>query len=382
MCINYKEKWEEDFERWLVKEKYESVFSLLEGKNIYLYGAGHIGKCVVDMLEENGIEITGIIDSDKNKWETYVYSRYQCQPFESVEIHNDVVILVTSNNGYKEIFEKYRKFSKNMINPGITMSSKIPFIISNFYKADEEKCRVIKGRISSVFDMLADDESKKVYYYVCKSVLLSKVGKTLYEEAQTELPEYFFDEFMKSKPCDKFVDCGAFDGDTFELYYNYMDGKFDTAFLYEMDKNTYELLKDNINKKYKDIKKRIECINAGVADETATVMTSIVADNGMWKIDESGNKEAKLVKLDESIVGKVNLIKMDIEGAELSAIKGAENIIRNQKPNLAICIYHKPDDLWEIPTLIKKFNPNYELYIKHHSFYCQDTILYAIDKKA
>ena len=75
---------------------------------------------------------------------------------------------------------------------------------------------------------------------------------------------------------------------------------------------------------------------------------------------------------------KVTLIKMDIEGAELQSLKGAKRIIQHDKPKLAICIYHKPEDMVEIPLYIKELVPEYKLYIRHHSSNVSDTVLYAV----
>jgi hypothetical protein len=69
---------------------------------------------------------------------------------------------------------------------------------------------------------------------------------------------------------------------------------------------------------------------------------------------------------------------MDIEGAELNALKGAEQIIKRYKPKLAICIYHKPEDIWTIPNLLLEFVPDYQFYIRHYSLTCFETVLYAL----
>lgn len=79
----------------------------------------------------------------------------------------------------------------------------------------------------------------------------------------------------------------------------------------------------------------------------------------------------------ENRVSRVDYIKMDIEGSERSALRGAANILFQHKPRLAICAYHKPDDLWEIPELIKKLNPNYTLYFGHHSPKNWESVYYA-----
>lgn len=76
----------------------------------------------------------------------------------------------------------------------------------------------------------------------------------------------------------------------------------------------------------------------------------------------------------------MTFIKMDIEGAELAALKGAKNTIKMYKPKLAICVYHNPLDIIEIPKLIKEIEPSYKLYLRHYSKFYSDTILYAISK--
>jgi len=75
--------------------------------------------------------------------------------------------------------------------------------------------------------------------------------------------------------------------------------------------------------------------------------------------------------------GGYGFIKMDIEGAEIPALFGAQKTICKYKPTMAVSIYHHKTDLWEIPLLIAGFNPEYKLYIRHHYNYACDTVCYA-----
>ena len=89
----------------------------------------------------------------------------------------------------------------------------------------------------------------------------------------------------------------------------------------------------------------------------------------------------EVVSLDEYIgEGKCNFIKMDIEGAELLALKGAVGIIKRERPILAVCIYHSLQDFWEIPKFLMNEFVDYEYYIRHHALICNETVLYAIPK--
>ena len=69
---------------------------------------------------------------------------------------------------------------------------------------------------------------------------------------------------------------------------------------------------------------------------------------------------------------------MDIEGAELEALSGAERIIKNYAPIIAVSIYHKRNDIWDIPKLLLRINPSYRFAFGHYSACLMDTVLYAL----
>jgi hypothetical protein len=79
-------------------------------------------------------------------------------------------------------------------------------------------------------------------------------------------------------------------------------------------------------------------------------------------------------------IPKIDFVKMDIEGAELSAIKGAASSIRKFKPKLAISLYHKPTDIFEIPLYISKEFSFYEMFIEHYTIHEEETVLYCTPK--
>lgn len=74
----------------------------------------------------------------------------------------------------------------------------------------------------------------------------------------------------------------------------------------------------------------------------------------------------------------ITFIKMDIEGSELEALKGAKETIKQFKPKLAICVYHKKEDLLEIPQYILSLNPGYKLFLRNAASIPTDVVLYAL----
>ncbi len=71
---------------------------------------------------------------------------------------------------------------------------------------------------------------------------------------------------------------------------------------------------------------------------------------------------------------------MDVEGAEVEALVGAKNLICNNKPDLAICLYHKISHLWEIVLLVHSWNLGYNFYLRQHD-YTMELVMYAIVKE-
>lgn len=102
----------------------------------------------------------------------------------------------------------------------------------------------------------------------------------------------------------------------------------------------------------------------------------------LYKTEPSANnliQQAQVKRLDDVLKSRnVTYIKMDVEGAEMNALLGAEHIIRTQRPRLSVCVYHKVSDFWQIPLLLNKFNHEYKFVLRHYSkTSCEETVLYA-----
>jgi FkbM family methyltransferase len=76
-------------------------------------------------------------------------------------------------------------------------------------------------------------------------------------------------------------------------------------------------------------------------------------------------------------IQRVDFIKLDVEGSELAALKGATGTIRKFNPKMGISLYHKPNDIFEIPLYIKNNFPNYNIYISHYTIHNEETVMYC-----
>jgi len=77
-------------------------------------------------------------------------------------------------------------------------------------------------------------------------------------------------------------------------------------------------------------------------------------------------------------IERVDFIKMDIEGAELRALKGGEQTLRRFKPKLAISLYHNVRDFYEIPLFLDSLGVGYRFYLDHYTIHVGETVLYAM----
>lgn len=171
-----------------------------------------------------------------------------------------------------------------------------------------------------------------------------------------------------------FVDLGCFDAMTCIELKKRIGDKLKSVIAFEPDEMRIKECKENLEAAHIDYK-LIE--KGGWSKETTLHFMNV---NGFMTIGDIG-EEVKVTSVDHILDGeKASFIKMDIEGAEYEALKGCRNTIQKYKPKLAICIYHKLTDIFEIPALILEYCPEYKFYLRHYSPFHVETVLYGIPK--
>ena len=170
-----------------------------------------------------------------------------------------------------------------------------------------------------------------------------------------------------------FVDAGAFDGSTTKYFLDH----FEKGFSYVFEANPKQ---SGVIRECLDGCPNWELFPLGVYDKNGTMRFTVSDSNPAGsKMTEDQGETVEVCSLDAVLSGrKVTFIKMDIEGSEWAALRGAERIIREQRPKLAVCVYHRPEDIWEIPALILQYHLDYKLYLRHYSIADTETVLYAV----
>lgn len=194
------------------------------------------------------------------------------------------------------------------------------------------------------------------------------------EHVMERIRMQYFDSCIDLKDGEVFVDGGSYDFETSEILMSLCNPQKILAF--EPDDDNYQVIIKSVEEKdYYDI----EVFQKGLWNENRT-LNFIDSIKDCCRVDGSGGTQIEVVALDQIIDDKVTLIKMDIEGSELKALQGAQKLIRKYRPRLAICIYHKLEDVIEILEYIKSLVPEYQLFIRHHSINQCETVVYAIYK--
>lgn len=292
------------------------------------------------------------------------------EEYESfTEQHGDVVMAlgVPRNSIPKYVLE-----NKNISVIDFSFSTCVDGCSYNYLAPDY--VRKNGEKLDEVFELLSDRYSQECYISCIESRI---TGHSIdMEPAPWSDPPYLLEDLMVWHDKEVFVDGGAYTGDFVdEIYEKMPDGvvKDFLVYSFEPDEQNYRALYD----KCKD-DNHVVLIKKGMSDASKF----LYFDGGTGEeghICESGDQKIEVDSID-NVLGsqKATFIKMDIEGSELDALKGAKMQIVENKPRLAICLYHKQDDLFEIPLYIKSLRDDYRFYVRPHSSMATELVLYAL----
>ena len=237
----------------------------------------------------------------------------------------------------------------------------------------------VKSFEEDIVIIIAEDKSDVKDSYQ----LLARLG---FDQKKLYLPMYdrlvaitglqYFDAFT---PHDHeiFVDAGSYDGQNSVDFVKWCKGRCDKIYAFEAGSENAKICENTIS----SLGIPFEVCSAACWSEEGTL--SFAGDfetqiSAGASVGSSGTVQVPAQSIDNLLDGQpVTFIKMDIEGSELAALHGAEQSIRKYRPRLAICIYHKPEDVYEIPLYILSLIPDYKFTIRHYSANQWETVLYA-----
>lgn len=369
------------------KQIVDEFLKASQNKRIVLWGAG---KFVQEIVEKyNNVEC--IIDSNPEKWGTKHCSLKVYSPEHLYALNpNEYIIYVTTAGNTYGITKLIKQVDDFKIFYHGVISDKFFEYFSNSLYDNYERIREVERN-------LADDRSKKVYREcVRRRIIGSTAG---YNDLKTaEHQQYIFTPMYKNM-CDEevFIDCGGYIGDSIEKFVWAFGNKVNKIYSFEcFEENVAKIRLAGETLQQEGWEGELVVEPYAVSDKNSKAIFNDIGKSESGYLPESrltveyndklepvNTFEVETKRIDDVVKEgeKVTLIKMDIEGAEYEALKGAERIIRKYKPRLAISIYHNPQDYWRIYELIREFSSDYKFAVRHHQNNHLDTVLYAWEEK-
>lgn len=334
-------------------------------KHIVFYGCGNIYPSVLTCWRKFiNRNIDYVCDKNPAYWGATLSGVKCIAPADLIKIKDESIVFITAGMLH-EIYD-------SLVNLGI--NNCYPIYDYDIYSGcmEEYNSSAVHSKIIQVYDMLEDAKSKcvlkKIMIRIFKGSSDPKLMHSICEDNQ-----YFAPDIIHLSQHESFVDVGAYDGDTVVEFLKRTNGKFDNIYAFELCKDNFDTLQIAVSALPGN--DHIHCFNMGCWDFKKDVKYSIALSSSTIG---GGETIGYVDKLDSMLSDTpVTFIKMDIEGAEMNALRGAENIIRLQKPKLAICIYHDLRHFYEVPLYLKSLVPEYKIYIRHHTNSCYETVCYA-----
>jgi FkbM family methyltransferase len=240
----------------------------------------------------------------------------------------------------------------------------------SFSRAASANLKQYPAQWDKLFHMLEDEPSR--------AVLRDQLSFRLTGDARfmasysLNIESQYFDPVAEIPESAIIVDGGAYDGDTAHLFLQRCPSLKEIHLFEPSPQNmvaAQRRLGENTQIYYHELALSNVCEKVRFADVGGT-------DSA---ISETGQMEVQAVTIDQSLGDRpVSFIKLDIEGGELNALKGAAQQIKRNAPILAVCVYHDIEDFWRIPDFVMGLGVKYKIYLRHYTEGWSETVMYFV----
>ncbi|MDB4265019.1 FkbM family methyltransferase [bacterium] len=354
---------------------------VFDGRKIVIYGAGEGFHWIVEILmRQYEFMPTTLLDRVFTRGDTIegipAFSPDDYKPTEEEKRDAIVIISVGKQEYHQEIIRCLKELGfQNIIFMMDVYEIHNPFRLPRaLQKKGFEYYLEQKDRILTGLDLFADDESREIYTS-CLQTHMQR--KPIPLPAHPRQEQYFPRDIQLSRGYSRFVNCGAYDGDTVRLL-NEVHGKVDDIVCFETEPQIFERLAEYLWKHNEELVHN-NIIALPCAAYKHEALMRFISGGGLGaRISENGDVWVQCVALDHVLPGfKPTFMCMDVEGAEPEVLKGAEGLIRANRPDLGICVYHAPQHLWDIPIYLHGLGLGYRLYLRNYTTFTSETVLYA-----
>lgn len=335
----------------LIKE--QNVWNTLKNdkKPVILYGMGLGAEKIMDTLEEYGVKADGIFASDEFV-RGHFFRGFKVMKYSEVcEQYDDFNVVLCFATHLDSVIENIVKINgeHKVFAPDVPVAGGGLFS-REFIEENEDK-------FDTVYNALADEESKRVYLDIINFKVSGRIEYLLKSFADKSS---IYRDILKLNENENIIDLGAYDGDTIREFLEATDGKYDYITALEPDEKNFKKLLKNTEEL-----DNIACLNMGAWDKKDTLIFAKKAGRNSKLSAEGVSVEVTDI---DSLELAPTFIKMDIEGSELKALCGMEKTIKKYSPKLYVCAYHRNEDLFALPLKILELDSDYKIYFRHSKY--------------
>lgn len=351
---------------------------------LFLYGAGGAGQRAAQILRQNGKKVLGIIDADPEKNGCYLgdIPIFSLRNIPDI-IKNSIPVLICVFN--REPYSDINNIISSLTQHGIKNIIPFSYFLWKFHRQTlpwfgfglPSDVLPHISKIEEAFSLFGDEISLRTFLEMLRTSILADF-ETFTSPASG--PQYFSQEIQKRISWPLYMaDGGAYDGDTLKNFLEHIGHeKLGHWYAFEPDPVTFKKLESYITTLSSDIRNKVTCIPSALSSVHENInLTGDGTESSKIQNNINGIP-IKTITLD-SIFEHIpcNYIKLDIEGYEKNALLGAKETIKRDVPSLAVCVYHKPCDFFELPILISNLIPNKKLLLRRYGSYFYECVCYA-----
>lgn len=343
-----------------------------DGGKLLLYGLGATGRQVLDILLDDGVEVALIVDRNQRG------QSYRGIPIVALADLREVPLqgarcLIALHNHYVNINDIHAELSAfgfaeimTLVNAR-KLSGKVA-LGTGYWLDYGFDYASHAAPIAAFLDLLEDGKSRDLAHAILR---YRQHGNLADCPLPSSFDEYVPGDLPKYKYPLKLIDCGAFTGVAVEKF---LAAGYQVASLLAFEPDLANFA-------------RLAAKDFPIADKTvlplgtwsSTTQLRFSTNGSMASgLDPRGDTVIQCVRIDEVAPHfGPNLIKFDVEGAEIDTLHGLEQTIRSHRPNLCVSLYHKPEHLFEIPLLIAAWGLGYKFHLRVHEYHTFGIVLYC-----
>jgi FkbM family methyltransferase len=345
-------------EHWMWEHLQNSI------KPVVLYGMGNGADKILAVCQQKNIPVAGVFASDEF-CRAHTYRGFTVTSYTQAKAAFDAMaVLLCFGTGRTDVLANIEKIAAEQE----LFAPDVPVYGDGLF--DREHWSLYKEAYEEVFTMLEDDASRHTFQNLLE---YRKSGKTQYLRDCALPVEEAYTSILQLGDTEVYLDGGAYTGDTVLQFLSHVRS-YEAIFAIEPDARNFAKLVQNTSSL-----KKTKCLQVCLQSAAGEIPFAPRAGRHA-SVDVANGKMIFADSIDDILNdGKVTYIKLDVEGQEEKAILGAVKTIANYKPKMQIAAYHRTNDLFAIPQMVKKVRPDYKVYLRHnHCVPAWDTCYYFV----